>query len=90
MEVAIHDPNRVSSPEGNSPDRIEETQNQEGMVTRFNEADLIANVDEVGGETKLSHGAEGDEQEKVWVISCLEGGHLGEEEGTVSGRMPQV
>lgn len=47
------------------------------MVARFSEANLIANIDEVGSETKLGHGAEGDEQEKIWVISRLEEGHLG-------------
>jgi len=51
------------------------------MVSSFSEANLIANVDEVGSEPKLSHGAEGDEQEKIWVISRFEGGHLGEERG---------
>ena len=46
------------------------------MVRSLCEANLVAEVDEVGSETKLSHGAEGDEQEKVWMISGLEGGHL--------------
>lgn len=49
------------------------------MVTSFSEANLIAKVDEIGSETKLSHGAEGDEQEKIWVIVRLEGGHIGGE-----------
>jgi len=43
------------------------------------EANLIANVDEVGSEAKLGHGTEGDEDEKIWVVSRLEGGHLGGE-----------
>ena len=51
------------------------------MVASFSEANLIANVDEVGSETKLSHGTEGNEHEKIWVISRLEGGHLGGERG---------
>ena len=46
------------------------------MVTRFDEANLIAKVNEVGSETELSHGAEGDEEEKIWVISRFEGCHL--------------
>ena len=59
------------------------------MVRTSCEANLVANVDEVGSEAKLSHGAEGDEQEKIWVISRLEGSHLGGRR-TVSGRTPQV
>ena len=51
------------------------------MVASFSVANLIANVDEVGSEPKLSHGAESDEQEKIRVISRLEGGHLGEGRG---------
>jgi len=51
------------------------------MVASFSVANLIANVDEVGSEPKLSHCAEGDEQEKIRVISRLEGGHLGEGRG---------
>jgi len=47
------------------------------MVTRLSKTNLIANVDEIGSETELGHGAEGDEQEKIWMISRLEGGHLG-------------
>lgn len=47
------------------------------MVTGSYEANLVANVDEVGAETKLGHGAEGDEHKKIWVVSRLEGGHLG-------------
>jgi len=40
------------------------------------ESNLIANVNEIGGEAKLGHGAEGDEEEKIWVVSRLEGSHL--------------
>jgi len=53
------------------------------MVTSPYEANLIANVDEVGSEAKLGHCAEGDEEEEVWVISRLEGSHLGGERGGV-------
>ena len=49
------------------------------MVTSSYEANLIANVDEVGSEAKLGHGTEGDEEEKIWVVSRLEGSHLGGE-----------
>jgi len=51
------------------------------MVTRVSKANLAAKVDEVGSETKLGYGAEGDEHEKIWMISRLEGGHLGGERG---------
>ena len=58
---------------------------QQGMVTSPYEANLIANVDEVGSEAKLSHGAEGDEEKKIWVVSRLEGSHLGgERDGVLS------
>ena len=51
------------------------------MIAGFSEANLIANVDEVGSEAKLSQGTKGDEHEKIWVISRLEGGHLGGRRG---------
>ena len=51
------------------------------MIASLGEANLIANVDEVGSETKLSHGTEGDEHEKIWMVSRFEGGHLGGERG---------
>ena len=51
------------------------------MIARFGVANLIPKVDEVGSKAKLSHRAEGDEHEKIWVISRLEGGHLGGERG---------
>jgi len=49
------------------------------MVTSPYEANLIANVDEVGSEAQLGHGAKGDEEEKIWVVSRLERSHLGGE-----------
>lgn len=49
------------------------------MVATLVEANLVANVDEIGSEAKLGHGAEGDEQEKIWVVSRFEGGHSGGE-----------
>ena len=49
------------------------------MISTSYEANLVADVDKVGSESKLSHSAEGDEHEKVWVVSRLEGGHLGGE-----------
>lgn len=51
------------------------------MIARFGVANLIPKVDEVGSEAQLGHCAEGDEHEEVWVISRLEGGHLGGERG---------
>lgn len=51
------------------------------MVTSPCKANLVANVDKVGSETKFGHGAEGDEQEKIWVVSRLEEGHPGGERG---------
>lgn len=59
---------------------------QQRVVTSLSEADLIAKVYEVGSETKFRQGAEGDEQEKIWVISRLEGGHLGGKKERGSGR----
>lgn len=47
------------------------------MITSISEANLVAEIDEVGSETKFGQGAEGDEQEKIRVISRFEGGHIG-------------
>jgi hypothetical protein len=58
------------------------------MVASLSEANLVAEVDEVRGETKLSDSAEGDEQEQIRVISRLEGRHCGGDrrQGLVGGR----
>lgn len=51
------------------------------MIASFGEANLVAEVYEVRAETKLGRGAECDEDEKVRVISRLEGRHCGGKEG---------
>lgn len=50
------------------------------MITSFGKTNLVAEIDEVRSETELSDGAERDEQEKIRMISRLEGGHRGGEE----------
>lgn len=49
------------------------------MVTSLGKTNLVAEIDKVRSETKLSRSAESDEQEKIRVISRLEGGHRGGE-----------
>lgn len=53
------------------------------MVAGLCKANLVAEIDEIRGETQLGYCTECDEQEKIRVISCFEGGHRGLEKGDV-------